>query len=84
MNELNCEIIEDLGTIRTMNNGIALKLCLVSWNGRTPRYELRKWGTRPDGSPIAYQGFTFTNEEVEQLKTMLEGVGLNPGSLDVS
>jgi hypothetical protein len=41
-----------------------MKLNLVSWNGKEPKYDIRTWS--PDGEKMG-KGVSLTEEEMEQL-----------------
>lgn len=48
MKKLNFEIIKKFGTIK--DGSFEIQLNYVSWNGESPKYEIRRWanrGTKP-------------------------------------
>lgn len=62
------EIIEHIGTLSESKSGWKRELTLVSWNGREPKFDLRDWS--PDYEKMG-KGVTLTNEEVEELRSIL-------------
>ena len=62
------EIIEELGVLSTNQSGWTKELNLISWNGRPPKFDIRDWS--PDHEKMG-KGLTFTNEEIESLKNIL-------------
>ena len=42
---------------------------LVSWNGREPKYDIREWSPEHDKMG---KGLTFSKDELEELKGILE------------
>ena len=69
MAELKFEIVEKLGVLSTKSNGWRKELNLVSWNKRDAKYDLREWNE--DYTRMS-KGVTFTEEEAEILKNILE------------
>ncbi len=49
------------------------ELCLVSWNGGTPKFEVRIW-SNVDGVLSAGKGVTFTEEELDNFRFILESI----------
>lgn len=70
MAELKFEITERIGVLSENAKGWTKELNKVSWNEREPKYDLREWN--PDHSRMG-KGITFTDEEVETLKAILNG-----------
>ena len=70
MAELKFEITERIGVLSENAKGWTKELNKVSWNEREPKYDLREWN--PDHSRMG-KGITLTDEEVETLKTILNG-----------
>ena len=58
------EIVRAVGVLSTSPSGWTKEINLVSWNGRTPKYEIRDWG--PDHERIG-KGITLAPEEWEKL-----------------
>ena len=59
--EFSYEIVEEIAILSENNKGWRKELNLVSWNGRPPKFDLRK-------------GLTLTNEEFEQLQKAIENM----------
>jgi hypothetical protein len=66
------EILHDIqkryGVLSEARNGWRKELNLVSWGGRTPKFDLRDWA--PDHEKMS-KGVTFTTEEAEKLRDLL-------------
>ncbi|MGN1134117.1 MAG: YdbC family protein [Oscillospiraceae bacterium] len=71
MAELKFEITENLGVLSENAKGWTKELNKVSWNDREPKYDLREWN--PDHTRMG-KGVTLTEEEVNRLKDILNGV----------
>ena len=71
MAELKFEITESLGVLSENAKGWTKELNKVSWNDREPKYDLREWN--PDHTRMG-KGVTLTEEEVNRLKDILNGV----------
>ena len=69
MNEIKYEITEELGVLS--QGSWSLELNLISWNGRAPKYDLRKW---TDGHEKMSKGVTFSAEEAKALRDLLNEV----------
>lgn len=72
--EFSFEIVKNIGTLSEGKGGWNLELNLVSWGGRPAKYDLRSWS--PDHQKMG-KGSTFTKEELEALKTLLNNVSLD-------
>lgn len=68
MSEIKYEIIEKLGILSESTNGWTKELNLISWNGGTPKYDIRDWS--PDHEKMG-KGITLTDEEAKKLKELL-------------
>lgn len=68
MSEIKYEIIEKLGILSESTKGWTKELNLISWNGGTPKYDIRDWS--PDHEKMG-KGITLTKEELEALKDLL-------------
>ena len=68
---LEFTIEETIGVLSTSKSGWTRELNLVSWNGRPAKFDLRDWS--PDHSKMG-KGLTLTNEEIEQLRQLLESM----------
>lgn len=71
---LQFEIEETVGVISTNKSGWKRELNLVSWNGRPAKFDLRDWA--PDHSKMG-KGLTFTNDELDQLRQILNDMLTN-------
>jgi len=67
--ELKYEVVETIGVLSTSPSGWTKELNLVSWNGRDPKYDLRDWAP---GKEKMGKGITLSEEEVKQLKEILQ------------
>lgn len=73
MAEFKVEILQSFGVLSENNRGWQKELCLVSWNERDPKYDIRDW------SPLyekCGKGVTLTLEELIELKTILNQMDL--------
>ena len=70
MAEFKYEIVEHLGAA-CVGNTMTIELNLVSWGGRKPTLDLRKWD---EDHERMSKGFTLTKAEVEALRDMLNGL----------
>ena len=68
MSEVKYEIIEKLGILSENTKGWTKELNLISWNGGTPKYDIRDWS--PDHEKMG-KGITLTDEEAKKLKELL-------------
>ncbi len=68
MDELNFEILEEIGVLSESQKGWRKELNLISWYGSTPKYDIRDWA--PNHEKMG-KGVTLTVEEVEVLKRLL-------------
>jgi hypothetical protein len=64
MAEITFEIVKPFGVISEEKGGWRKELNLVSWNGRTPKFDIRDWS--PDHVKMG-KGITLTKEEAEKL-----------------
>ena len=68
MAEVKYEIMEHLGVLSESAKGWKKELNRVSWNGAAPKYDIREWA--PNREKMG-KGITLTDDEVEQLKQLL-------------
>ncbi|MBB6453212.1 hypothetical protein HNQ94_001660 [Salirhabdus euzebyi] len=68
MAELKYEIIETIAVLSESPKGWTKELNLVSWNGRSPKYDLRDWA--PNHEKMG-KGVTLSEEELAKLKDVL-------------
>ncbi|SES11428.1 hypothetical protein SAMN05518684_10891 [Salipaludibacillus aurantiacus] len=71
LKELKYEIIKTVGVLSESPKGWTKELNLISWNGREPKYDIRDWA--PDHEKMG-KGVTLTEEEVTNLKKVIEGM----------
>lgn len=65
--EIKYEIIEEIAVLSESENGLQKKLCLISWNGKAPTYDIRTWNSK--GAP--YKGVVLSEDELMTLKDAL-------------
>lgn len=68
MADIKYDIIEELGVISESSKGWTKELNLISWNGGSPKYDIRDWA--PEHEKMG-KGVTLTKEEMEQLKKLI-------------
>ena len=68
---ISVEILEELGDLSTASNGWRKQLTYTSWNGRSPKFDLRSWD--PDHQSMT-KGLTLTKDELVNLKAILNGL----------
>lgn len=66
--EIKYEIVNEIGVISD-DGKWRLELNRISWNGREPKYDLRKWA--PDHEKMG-KGVTLTDGELLKLCEILE------------
>ncbi len=66
--EITVEIIKEIGVLSTSKSGWNREVNMVSWNGGTPKLDIRDWA--PDHEK-AGKGVSLTGEEVAVLKELL-------------
>ena len=64
--EIRYEVKEKY-VIAERNGGYTLELRYISWNGAEPKYDLRTWKIKDDGTEICGKGITLSGEELEEL-----------------
>jgi hypothetical protein len=68
MDEINCEIVMQLGVLSQSSSGWTKELNLLSWNGRAPKYDIRDWSP---GHEKMGKGVTLSREELLALRDLL-------------
>ena len=68
MDSIDFDIVKHFGVISSEKSGWKKELNLVSWNGRTPKLDLRDWA--PDHKKMG-KGVTLTREEAAELAKLL-------------
>jgi hypothetical protein len=69
MADITFEIVKPLGVISEEKGGWRKELNLVSWNGRTPKFDIRDWS--PDHEKMG-KGITLTEEQAAKLVELLK------------
>ncbi len=72
--EINFELIEKSGTLRTSATGWSRELNVIRWNGGNPKFDLRDWSE--DHSKCS-KGVTLTNPEMRRIVEWLTKRGLD-------
>lgn len=67
------EIKKHFGIVSNAST-LPLELNLISYNGASPKYDLRKWRTKEDGRRSMQKGLTLTREELQDLRAFLNGL----------
>ncbi|MCR5724247.1 MAG: YdbC family protein [Treponema sp.] len=67
--DFSYEIVKNIGTLSEGKGGWTLELNMVSWGGRSPKYDIRSWA--PDHQKMG-KGVTLTKEDMIALKDLLE------------
>lgn len=73
MPEFTYEIVEELGVISEGSRGWQREVNLVSWNGNTPKYDIRDWA--PEHEKMS-KGISLTAEEAKNLRDLLNSLDL--------
>ena len=71
MADIKFEIKQQIGTISESGKGWTKELNLISWNGGSPKYDIRDWA--PYHEKMG-KGITLTEEEVRTLYKILGGI----------
>jgi len=62
------DIVEEIGGLSENAKGWREGVNLISWNGATPKYDIREWA--PEHEKMG-KGVTLTKEELEALKKLI-------------
>lgn len=68
MADFKYEIVEHIGVISESAKGWTKELNKISWNGGTPKYDIRE--RAPEHEKMG-KGVTLTEEEASKLKSLL-------------
>ncbi len=68
MADFTFEILQEIGVLSESAKGWKKELNLISWNGASPKYDIREWAP---GHEKMGKGITLTVEEAEVLKKLL-------------
>lgn len=79
--EFSYEIIKEIGTIGSPTaSGWSTRLNLISWNGGTPKLDIRSWN---EDMTRMGKGVTFSKEDAKDLEVLLNSyLGLSEDDLD--
>ena len=73
MAEFQYEIKEEIGVLSESKSGWRKEVNLVSWNGGTPKLDIRDWA--PDHEKMG-KGITLNTEEARKLSDLLQKMPL--------
>lgn len=73
MADIKFEIHEEIGILSDSSKGWTKELNIISWNGSTPKFDLRDWSPNHDKMG---KGITLTNDELKALKKLLNEMNL--------
>ena len=68
MAEIKYEVIEHIGVLSESAKGWKKELNRISWNGATPKYDIREWA--PNREKMG-KGVTLSEDEFEALKQLV-------------
>ncbi|MDR2398117.1 MAG: YdbC family protein [Spirochaetaceae bacterium] len=68
MPDITFDILKHYGALGQDHKGWRKEINLVSWNGRTPKFDIRDWA--PDHQKMG-KGITLTKEEAHTLVELL-------------
>ena len=64
MADIKYDIVEEIGVLSENAKGWRKEINRISWNGATPKYDIRDWAPE-------HEGITLSREEVEELYKVL-------------
>ena len=73
MAEFKYDIVESIGVLSESGKGWTKELKLISWNGRTPKYDIRDWD---EENGKMGKGVTLSKEELKSLRDLLNDMDL--------
>ena len=68
MADIKYDILEELGVLSESAKGWKKELNLISWNGGTPKYDIRDWA--PQHEKMG-KGITLSKDEIKELYKIL-------------
>ncbi|MDF2675983.1 MAG: hypothetical protein K0Q97_273 [Bacillota bacterium] len=74
MAEIKFEIVEEIAQLSESAKGWTKELNLVSWNERSPKYDLREWS--PEHEKMG-KGVTLSKEDLIKLRDTLNKMDLD-------
>lgn len=69
------EIVEHIAVLSTSTRGNTLEVNRISFSGKPPKWDIRRWMKEEDGTRRMLKGCTLSDAEVLELKKALEGAG---------
>lgn len=69
MADIKYEVVEHIGVLSESAKGWKKELNRISWNGATPKYDIREWA--PNREKVG-KGVTLSEEEFVALKDLLK------------
>ena len=69
MADIKYEVVEHIGVLSESAKGWKKELNRISWNGATPKYDIREWA--PNREKMG-KGVTLSEEEFTALKNLLK------------
>ena len=73
MAEIKYDIEKEMGVVSETAKGWKKELNLISWNGKTAKYDLRDWA--PEHEKMG-KGITLSKEELKSLRELLNNMDL--------
>ena len=68
MDDIDYEIVMQIGVFAQSGSGWTKELNLISWNGRAPKYDIRDWSP---GHQKMGRGVTLSRDELLALRDLL-------------
>ncbi len=68
MADIKYDIIKEIGVLSENTKGWRKEVNLISWNGATPKYDIRDWS--PDHEKMG-KGITLSSDEIKSLQKIL-------------
>ncbi len=68
MSDFSYEIIKHIGVISENSKGWRKEVNIISWNGRSPKYDIRDWA--PEHEKMG-KGITLNDDEIKKLFEIL-------------
>ncbi len=73
MAEITYNVVKEIGVLSETGNGWTKEIRLISWNDRTPVYDIRTWS---DDKERMGKGITLTADEAKQLRELLNNADI--------
>lgn len=68
MDDIDYELVMQIGVLSQSASGWTKEVNLISWNGRAPKYDIRDWSP---GHQKLGRGVTLSREELLALRDLL-------------